>query len=318
MRAVRGSRSCAQLSRRLGYQSNAVSDWEAGRRAPTAARFIEACQALGYDTEAAFRRFHGPSAYLVSVNEGGVAARLPPWLAALRGTTSIALVAQRTRRSRFAVSRWIRGHTEPRLPEFLALVEALTFRAADFADCLVGVEHLPTLAREQHRRRSARELAFEHPDSELVLRVMETQAYRRLGRHVPGVIADSSGITLDRERAVLAALTEAGILQMSQQRYLPDDPLTVDTSGAPGRINRLKAHWAEVACQRANSPRPEDWIGYNLMSLSESDLDTAREMLRRVYREIRALAAASEPVEVAALLNVHLVTFPPISSRGLA
>jgi hypothetical protein len=47
-----------------------------------------------------------------------------------------------------------------------------------------------------------------------------------------------------------------------------------------------------------------------VISLSEADLERVREILRAAYREIRALAVTSEPVEAAALLNLQLVTFP--------
>jgi hypothetical protein len=48
------------------------------------------------------------------------------------------------------------------------------------------------------------------------------------------------------------------------------------------------------------------------MSLSAADLERVREILRNAYRELRALAAASEPIERAALLNLQLVAFAPV------
>ena len=101
-------------------------------------------------------------------------------------------------------------------------------------------------------------------------------------------------------------------MQASAGRYRPLQPLNVDTAAEPAALNRLKAHWTHVALERLDDPRPEDWLGYNVLSLSAADLERVREILRNAYREIRALAAASEPVERAALLNLQLVTFAPI------
>ena len=42
VRALRGQRSCAELSRRIGYRSNIVHRWESRHSWPTAARFLEA------------------------------------------------------------------------------------------------------------------------------------------------------------------------------------------------------------------------------------------------------------------------------------
>jgi transcriptional regulator with XRE-family HTH domain len=309
--ARRGGRSRAQLSRRLGYRTNVVSDWEAGRRYPTAEEFLRICERLRVDVDAAFRRFHPATA---SRLRKGRAFVLSAWLDALRGRTSIQLLAERAQLSRFAVSRWLKGQARPRLPEFLQLVEAITDRASDLADALVGIDNLPTLL-DQHRRRSAaKNLAFELPDSEGLLRVMETEGYKALRAHRPGVLAAALAIEPELEQRILIALEGAGILERVGGRYRPLQPLTVDTSAeAAAALNRVKAHWSRVALARLSAPREQDWLGYNLMSLSDADLERVREILRNAYREIRALAAASEPVESAALLNLQLVVFRPVS-----
>ncbi|MGD8861100.1 MAG: DUF4423 domain-containing protein [Myxococcales bacterium] len=310
---LRGRRSRAQLSRQLGYRTNTVSDWEAGRRMPTAVQWLQACERLGVDVEGAFGRFHPATAPYIRDAEGFTPGR---FLDALRGRTPVGLIAERAGLSRFAVSRWLRGQTRPRLHELLHMVEAITGRASDLADALVGIDRLPAL-QEQHRRRSAaRRLAFEHPESEGVLRLMETRSYQGLPAHRSGLLAAALGIEPQRERAVLRALQEAGILELEGGRYRRLSPLTVDTSAEPAALNRIKAHWSRVALERLAAPREGDWLGYNLISLSEADLERVREILRAAYREIRAVAVASEPVEAAALLNLQLVTFPLRDEAG--
>ncbi|MDH5675329.1 MAG: helix-turn-helix domain-containing protein [Myxococcales bacterium] len=59
IRSLRGRRSQAALSRRLGYRTNVVQRWEAGRCFPTAARFFQMCERVGVDLEASFTQFHG-------------------------------------------------------------------------------------------------------------------------------------------------------------------------------------------------------------------------------------------------------------------
>lgn len=198
------------------------------------------------------------------------------------------------------------------MPEFLRLVDALTDRASDLADALVGMDKLPALSDQHRRRNAAKNLAFEHPYSEAILRVMETAPYQALPAHRPGVLAEALGIAPELEQRILAALEHAGILSASAGHYRPLSPLNVSTSAEPAALNRLKAHWARVALERLDAPHADDWLGYNLMSLSAADLARVREILRAAYREIRALAAASEPIERAALLNLQLVTFPVV------
>jgi transcriptional regulator with XRE-family HTH domain len=307
---VRGQRSRALLSRRLGFRSNTVSDWEAGRRFPTANEFLRVCEHLRIDVSAAFKRFHPGTAAQLRTAQGFTLHR---WLSALRGRTPLQLIAERSGFSRFAVSRWLKGQTRPRLPEFLRLVEAITDRASDLADALVGIDALPTLLSQHRRRRAARSLAFEYPEGEALLRIMETHGYQALAAHQPGSLARVLAIDPELEQRILAALEHAGIVESQAGRYQPLQPLTVDTTAEPAALNRLKAHWTRAALERLAAPREQDSFGYNLMSLSDADLDRVREILRNAFREIRALAAASEPVQSAALLNLQLVTFPPVT-----
>lgn len=306
--ALRGNQTRAQLSRRLGYRTNTVSDWEAGRRYPSAAEFLRLCAHRRVDVDAAFRRFHPATAALIRDDAGFTLDR---FLNALRGRAPLSDLAARTELSRFSVSRFLHGKTHPRLHEFLLLVEAITDRASDLADALVGIDQLPTLLEQHQRRAAAKRLAFEFPESEALLRLMETEAYEGLPAHRPGVLAHALGIDEEREREVLSALEHAGILQLDAEaeRYRHLEPLHVDTTAEATALNRLRAHWTQTALSRLTAPRDDDWFGYALISLSSADLERVREILRNAYREIRALAGASEPVQEAALLNLQVVTF---------
>ena len=69
IRALRGKRSQAHLSRRLGYRSNVVFDWEAGRRFPTAATLFRVARRTGVSLPTALERFLRPApAWLQSAN----------------------------------------------------------------------------------------------------------------------------------------------------------------------------------------------------------------------------------------------------------
>jgi Holliday junction resolvasome RuvABC endonuclease subunit len=67
----------------------------------------------------------------------------------------------------------------------------------------------------------------------------------------------------------------------------------------------------EVAAERLNAPREADYFAYNVVSVSAADLARIQERLRTVFRELRSLVAASKPEEVAALINIQVVTFAP-------
>ena len=237
LRAIRGARSQIAFARRLGYRRNPICDWEHGRRFPTAVETLRATRIAGLDLDRAFRGFATLEAPPPS---GYDAEALAAWLGRLRGKTPIGEVAARAGVSRFAASRWLSGATQPRLPDFLRLVDALTRRLSDWVAALVPIENVPALAADFARRQDGRRLAVEVPWSEAVVRLLETAEYQG-SPHRPGWLAERLGV----------------------------DPI----------------------------------------SLSRADLERLRELHLGYFREVRALVAASEPVEVAALVNVQLITF---------
>ncbi len=83
-----------------------------------------------------------------------------------------------------------------------------------------------------------------------------------------------------------------------------------------GRAN-ARHRWRAVSLEgefnsvrtRARTPGPNDLFAYNVLSASEADLDRIAELLRDVFRDVRAVVAASNPTQQAALLNIHLLRF---------
>jgi len=306
LRALRGNRSQRAFSRRLGYRSNVAHDWERGRRLPTAASALDACARVGVNVRAAFERFQPACAKALG---GGPDYDVARWLSELKGGLAIVELATRSGLSRHAVGRQLRGTTEPPLDDFIALVEAISGRVSDLVQELVAIEQIPELREIARQRAAAKRLAFEEPWSAAVLRVLETTSYRALPRHEPGYVAARLGLELYQEQAVLAALEAAGVVCNRNGRYDVGEPLTVDTQASPDDVRGLRAHWAAVGLQRTHAPRADDWLGFNVISASARDLERMRETLRRAFREIRAIAAASEPAESVALLNLQLVTW---------
>jgi len=306
LRALRARRSQRAFSRRLGYRSNVAHDWESGRRMPTAATTLRSCHRLRIKVIDAFERFQPACAKALG---RGPDFDVAAWLSELAGSLAVAELAARSGLSRYAVGRSLRGTTQPKLDDFIALVEAISGRASDLVQELVPITEVPELLGVARQRAAAKRLAFEEPWSAATLRVLETSAYQARGPHEPGYIASRLGFDIAEERAVLAALEAAGVARLRAGRYEVGEPLTVDTQASPDDVRKLRGHWARVGLSRMQQPRAEDWLGYNVISTSAQDLERVREVLRRAFREIRAIAAASEPAESVALLNLHLVTW---------
>jgi hypothetical protein len=305
LRVIRGRRSQRAFSRRIGYRSNIAYRWESGVCFPTAREVLALCQRFGLDVEAAGRKFltasSGGSAALQLTQAQGVAA----FLEAARGEATIVDLSKRSGHSRFAISRWLKGTAEPRLPEFLAVLEAATFRALDFVAAFTDPAKLPSVADEWRALEAARNVAYDVPWSSAVLRVLELQGATKPKRHRRGRIAARIGISVEEEERCLNALLAARLIRLEHGRYVIDRTRTVDTRADPKRSRELRAHWIDVARERLTRG-VRGTYGYNVMSLSVADLEKLRELHVAYFRDMQALVADS-PSECVVLFNTQLV-----------
>jgi transcriptional regulator with XRE-family HTH domain len=309
LRAVRGKRSQVAFARRLGYRANPITDWENGRRFPTAAEALRAASRAGIDVSASLGRFHAAAPPSQADLSSGAPEQLAEWLCALRGSTPIGAIAERSGRSRFAIARWLRGEAEPRLPDFLRLIDAVTGRLPDLVAEIVPIDEVPTLALRHRTAAAAKRLAFEEPWTEAILRLLETTAYRAQAKHDAGWLSRQLDIAEDDVARCVSRLLEAGIVQQDGAHIRVAGALTVDTRTDPLAMRALLAHWCEVALARHGRGRSTDLFAYNVFSVTHADLARVRELLRSTFRELRAIVAASEPSETAALVNLQLVAF---------
>ena len=305
LRALRGKRSQRAFARRLGYRANPITDWEHGRRFPTAVEALRAAQIVGVNVPNAFATFHA------APPPASVAAKfaLAPWLTVIRGTTPVAHVAARAGCSRFAMARWLSAAAQPRLPDFFRTVDAITGRLPDLVAALVPIEQVDSLLTRYQSMQAARRLAFDAPWTEAVLRVLETDDYRALPSHDDEFVAQRLGIPANTVHDALRRLESAGVIRREGAFWRQDRPLTVETRGKRDDMNTLLRHWTAVSYRRIIDRRRSDLFSYNVMSCSRDDYDRIRDLLRRTFREIQSIVAASTPTERVALLQLQLLEF---------
>lgn len=308
LRALRARRSQAAFSRRLGYRSNVAAKWESGQRMPSASEALRYSSLLGVDVPGMLRGFH-PNV-VPETRQGEVV--LHRWLSALRGTQRLADVAGKSQLSRYSVGRFLNGHSQPRLPQFLSLVEALTQRADELVDNWVGIDRVPALKPRFLRVQAARQAMLQQPLCLAVMCLLDTRALRALRR-----AAQEAELTrllerpLPEMRECLRVLCAGGVIDASLDRYLPISALTVDTRPHRARSLSLQAHWSTLAARHAERPGPNDVCSYNVFSIARKDYGKLKQLQREFYRTARSLIAASEPTELAALLLVQMVAWDP-------
>lgn len=306
LKALRGKRSQSAFSRWLGYSSNVQYLWESGRAYPRAARFFDIAARTGRPAAGALQQLYPrlpPGLARIDLaRREGVAALLGD----LKGNRSVLELARATGLSRFSLGRWLAGAAEPRLPDFLRLIDAMSLRLLDFISGLVDPAGLPSAAHGWRRLEAARRAAYDSPWSHAVLRALELTAYRKLPEHVPGWIAARVGLSLEQEEQSLKLLRETGQIRRRRGRFEVLETGLVDTRPNPEAARRLREFWAAQAAERVKA-QPSAAFAYNLFSVSNADLERIRALHRAYFRELRAIVAQSEPAETLALVTMSLL-----------
>ena len=310
VRALRGRRSQAALSRRLGCRSNVLYTWESGARAPTAADSMRLAAAARVDVVAAWARFYRtPPPWLADADptRPATVARL---LDDLRGAVPVVEIARRAGRSRFAVARWLSGDAEPRLPDLLRMVEATSLRLLDWLACFVEMDQLPSVREAWRRLEAERRAAYELPWTQAVLRVLELAAYSARAGHDDAWVAAQLGVPEADVTTAVATLLAAGQLVPRGAHLRLVESGTTDTRRDAASGRRLKAHWARVGLERLEAGA-DGLFSYNVFSVSHADHARLRELHLAYFRELRAIVAQSTPGEAVVVANVQLFGLGP-------
>jgi len=305
IRTVRGRRSQVGLSRRIGYRSNIVHRWEAGQCWPSASGFLELCRRLRIDVGAAFTRFfRRPPGWLAGIDPSSPAA-VAAFLHALNGKTPIKALAANAGYNRYSVSRWLKGSAEPRLPEFLCLIEASSRRLLDFIATLADPAQMPSVARAWAELEQAREAAYSAPWSHAVLRVLELDDAAASSRDTTW-IAQKLGIARVEVEASLQMLQRTGQVRSERGRLRVHQVIDVDTSVDPERARALKQVWTRVALDRLEQGAP-GLFGYRLFAVSSDGMRRMRELQLEYVRAMQAVLAEPQQNDCVGLYCAQLI-----------
>jgi transcriptional regulator with XRE-family HTH domain len=306
VRAVRGKRSQAEFSRRMGYRSNIVQRWESARCWPTAAAFLRACARFRPRTAGCFSQFFQRTPAWFEPQDPFTPRSIAAFLRDLRGKTPIGTLAQRMGRNRYSVGRWLSGTAQPKLPEFLALVEVSSRRALDFIAGIADPARMATVAPRWAQLESARQAAYDFPWSHAVLRALELKGHQRSTPIGEQRIARTLGIEVAEVRKGLEILAATGQIRRVRGHWQIDRVMTVDTSHDPARSQELKFAWIRVAMERLQAGAAGNY-GYSLFAVSRRDLRRLRELHLEYLRAMQSLIAASRPCECVGLYCAQLL-----------
>jgi hypothetical protein len=307
VRALRGRRSCAEFSRRIGYRSNIVHRWEREECWPTTARFIAIQQRVRPAKRTWLQAFFGDSALPDWARDCDPAspATVAAFLRHLKGKTTVVRIAELANVSRFSVARWLDGRAQPKLPEFLRMVEACSRRLLDLIAAFADPAQLRSVSEHWSQLQTAREAAYAHPWSHAVLRALElTSSPSRKSHQIPW-LAGRLGISTKEVVTALEVLQKTGQID-ARRSYRPRRVMTVDTSRDPVRARKLKELWITTALDRLRTGAPGTY-GYSLFAVSRADLTRLQTLHSQYVRAMQDVIASSAPSECVGLYCAQLL-----------
>jgi transcriptional regulator with XRE-family HTH domain len=305
VRQLRGKRSRAAFSRRLGYQSNVVHRWENESAWPTASRFLEVCEHCGKDVGAAYQAFFMRTPAWSKEHAPASPAAVAAFLRELQGKIKIVNLAESSGFSRYSIARWLSAEAEPKLPEFLRLIEASSRRALDFIAAFSDPSALPSARLEWQRRERLRQAAYEETWSHAVLRALELADDPR-SADTTAWLARVLGIEEARVERALTVLESTGQIAREGDHWVAVPAPALTTGRHPATLGILTRAWTQVALERIEKRAPSHF-GYSLFAVSRKDLRRLRDLQLEYLREMQAIIARSTPNECVGLFCLHLL-----------
>jgi hypothetical protein len=257
--------------------------------------------------------FHALPAWAVE-HEPTSTAAVAVFLRHLRGKTPIAHIAELAQRNRYSVARWLAGSAEPKLPDFLLLVDVMSRRLPDLVATLTDPARLPSLRRRWQQLQLARRARYELPWSHAVLRALELQGLPGKATSQRAWIARQLGIGVEEVREALGVLEGAGLVAKTARGYRLREVTTVDTGQDPEAARALKVAWLETALQRLRTDAPGRF-GYSVFAVSLADLARLHDGHLQYVRAMQEIIARSTPNECVGLYCSQHVN---LAARGRA
>jgi hypothetical protein len=228
----------------------------------------------------------------------------------LRGKTPIVRVAELSGRNRYSVASWLDGTAEPKLPDFLRLVDVNGRRLLDLLAALEDPAQLPSVKGRWQQLQRARETAYEMPFSHAVLRALELEGSARPSGSQASWLAKRLGVAKPEVVQALQLLVATGQVRETARGFRLMEVTAIDTSQDPERAHALKLAWTTTALERLRTHSP-GWYGYSVFAVSRADLKRLQTLQLQYVRAMQDVIAGSGPSECVGLYCAQLLDLDP-------
>lgn len=206
VRSLRGNQSQMALSRALGFSFNQVHRWESGVTLISWSDYIRFARECKVDPTHQLRQ---------TLRYQGDAEDLPRLLLFITSSRDQSTVARLSGISRFSLSRWLNGSSDPKLRDVLRLFSTMTVAFPELLQSLAGDRPLPA----SENGSGDLQILRDKPWLTALLACLDSPRYRKLETHDGSLLAQSIGIDDEEVEKALADLKTIGAVRKVSGRW---------------------------------------------------------------------------------------------------
>jgi transcriptional regulator with XRE-family HTH domain len=232
LKAARGKRSQLQLSRRMGFSFNQLYRWESDLTRIHWKEFIHLCEICKVDLKKVLKE---------SISYKADLTRSDLFVQHVIGFKKIAVLSREVQISRFILSDWSKGRSEPSFDGVLKLLDSRDL-LTNFLEIFPGIELGLELDKKLKSKRAARTFFYENPIAGAAWSCLDLSEYQAASRHTPGFIARHLGISTVEEKQVLDQMEQVGLVVLEKGKYRKNES-NFNTRGDFEGEKRLREFW---------------------------------------------------------------------------
>lgn len=283
IRAIRKHRSQERLSKTLGYDYNQLHRWESGKTRMLWSDFSELCAACKVPLEDAL--FVGLRERISADSPG----RMIELLGAKKDRTAFASLLGT---SRFTVSRWISGKSEPTLDDLLRAIHYGNTLLPVFLEKLIGIQNLPSYVEYSRAADEEVRISREFPWISAIMTALDLKdaPVARDENLIPW-LAGRVRLPPAQTAQALELMKERGLIVEKEGRFVSVADST-NPSTAADIARDLIAYWTRVAAQSVQENYPDigSMASFSLMGVTQEGLNRIRMKYREFWNEVAIIA----------------------------
>lgn len=236
LKALRGKKSRTQMNQDLALSHNLFHRWESGKHKMPWQDFLHMAKLC-----------HVPLTQSFSfVWYKGDPANTADLVKTLLAERKISEISAEMKISSSSLERWLKGKTQPSLPDLFKLIHVCTDRFVDFISLMVPANQLRSLTNLHELLSFERDLQRQMPWVALIPRCVELENYEKLPKHKEGFLAKIIGITAEEERKAVAALVKVGVLSWKKDKlFVTSKYLNTDDPQRPWAVMEIFKYWLD-------------------------------------------------------------------------